>query len=313
MKHLRQLGMFIILLGFLSNVHASCYKGGDFIKTISFGNVIVQRDMPIGSTIASVVTGDYNGGKTMAGCTTDWTYRWERSQWPMLSDLGNKIYLTNLPGVGIRLTNTASGFVLPYDEAFYANEYVILTGNGIKAELIKIGDITGGALDSGRLARASVANQFYFADLHLTGVNNITSVACSVTTPAVNVPLGQRNKSEFSGIGSGTVWQDVNIMLDCNKDARINVRIDAIADRSGLPGVLAIDEQPGDMKAGGIGIQLYYRPDNKPVVFSQETFYYQSLYGGQEIVKLKARYCQTEANIIPGNANGTATFTLSYK
>lgn len=45
------------------------------------------------------------------------------------------------------------------------------------------------------LARASVANQFYFANVTLNGTNTITSESCSVTTNPVNVPLGDHDKA----------------------------------------------------------------------------------------------------------------------
>ncbi|MDH8549244.1 type 1 fimbrial protein, partial [Klebsiella pneumoniae] len=78
--------------------------------------VAVQRDAAVGSVIATATTGAYNGGNTIAGCSEAWTYRWELSKWGTLSSLGSNIYNTNVPGVGIRLTNTSSGKVLPYDQ-----------------------------------------------------------------------------------------------------------------------------------------------------------------------------------------------------
>ena len=40
-----------------------------------------------------------------------------------------------------------------------------------QGELIKTGDITSGTLTDGTLARASVVNQFYFANVTLNGTN----------------------------------------------------------------------------------------------------------------------------------------------
>lgn len=240
------------------------------------------------------------------------TYRWELSKWGTLSSLGSNIYNTNVPGVGIRLTNTSSGKVLPYDQSVGANVYIYIGGDGIKAELIKTGDITGGTLDSGMLARASVANQFYFANVTLNGTNTITSESCSVTTNPVNVPLGDHDKSEFSGPGSATARQTFNINLSCIQGARINVRIDATADSdAGVPGVIKLDSDP--VNASGVGVQLWYRYEDSPVQFGQERYYYTSPSGGNEYVQLQARYYQTTQSITAGKANATATFTLTYK
>lgn len=303
----------MILSGFWIPADASCNKKGNYVKSLSFGNVVVQRDIPIGSTIATAFTGAYHGGNAMAGCTTPWKYRWEMVLWSTLDNTGANVYHTNIPGVGIRLTNTAANRVLPYDQNNNGAVYVVINGDGIKGELIKTGDISGGILTLGTLARAFVVNHFHFAEVKLSGDNTVTSVACSVVIPTVNVPLGQHDKDEFSGIGSGTAWQDVNIMLNCDKNARINVRIDAQADDSMLPGVLKIDSSSEEANVSGVGVQLYFRDNNQPVRFGTTSFYYQSPYGGQETIRLKARYCQTKEKIVAGKANGTATFTLTYK
>ncbi|HCB1501502.1 TPA: type 1 fimbrial protein [Klebsiella michiganensis] len=279
---------------------------------ISFGNVMVQRDAAVGSVLATITTGAYNGGNTIAGCSEAWTFRQELTKWLTLSPQGNGVYNTNVPGVGIRMTSP-SGKVLPYDAPINANNYVVINGDGIKAELIKTGDISGGTLDTGVLARASVANQFYITNVTLNGTNTVTSMACSVTTNDVDVPLGQHKKSEFSGPGSATGWKAFNIGLDCDKSARINVQIDATQDPSNIAGVMKLDSASGDMAATGLGVQLYFVPDDSAVQFGQSRFYYTSPNGGSETVQLKARYYQTTSAITAGTANATATFTLTYK
>ena len=309
---LKSVGLVLALWSFSFVVQASCqFVNGvtaEIPGYISFGNIAVQRDAPVGSVIATATTGAYNGGNTIAGCTEAWTFRQELTKWQTLSAQGNGVYNTNVPGVGIRMTSP-SGKVLPYDLPINANTYVNINGDGIKAELIKTGDITGGTLDTGMLARASVVNQFYIANVTLNGNNTITSESCTVTTPTVNVPMDDHEKSEFSGVGSTTEWVNFDIGLTCDVGARINVRIDAAADPSASSqGVMQLDSGG----ASGVGIQLHYRPDDATVQYGQERFYWQSVYG-DEIVQLKARYYQTAQTITPGPANATATFTLTYK
>ncbi len=312
-------GFFLTLLLISFGVQATCkFSDGTSAETsgyISFGNVSVQRDAPVGSVIATAMTGAYNGGSTMAGCDTAWTYRWELSKWTTLSSSGSSIYSTNVAGVGIRLTNSGSNKTIPYDQAQGANSYIAVLGNGIKAELIKTGDISGGTLSTGMIARASVAGQFYFANVTLNGTNTITSESCSVTTPQVSVPLGSHDKSEFSGVGSTTAWQTFNIGLSCITGARINVRIDPSAGAAGsLTDVMALDDAGSSSTATGVGVQLWYQPNGGSAVkFGQETYYWTAGSGGTETVQLKARYYQTAQVITPGTANTTATFTLTYK
>lgn len=319
MRGLLKAGSVLLVLWLFSfGAQASCgYSAGVFDEVpgyVSFGSVVVQRDAAVGSVIATASTGAYHGGNTLAGCTTAWTYHWELSKWGTLSPLGGGIYNTNLPGIGIRLTNTSSGKVIPYDQSTNANTYVYISG--IKAELIKTGDITSGTLSTGVLARASAvaaASQLYFANVTLNGSNTVSSAACSVSTPTVDVPLGQHQKSEFSGVGSATEWETFSIGLDCDKSARINVQIDATQDPSNVPGVMKLDSTAGDVAASGVGVQVYFAPDDSAVQFGQSRYYDTSPNGGAETVQLKARYYQTSSAVTAGSANATATFTLSYK
>ena len=315
---MRKILFFLLLMiAVLPEVQATCSFYGGVTSEVSgylnFGNVVIQRDAQVGSTIATAITGAYNNGDGIAGCKREaWSARWELTQWGTLSGYGNGVYNTNLPGVGLRLSAASTGTTLPYETSYAYNAggtWVSSPGDGIKGDLIKTGDITSGTLTDGVLARASVVNQFYFANVTLNGTNTVKSEACTVTTPSVDVPMGDHDKSEFSGAGSSTDWVSFDIGLSCDVGARINVRIDATADASaGSQGVMLIDSGG----ASGVGIQLHYRPDDTAVQYGQERFYWQSVYG-DEIVQLKARYYQTAGSITPGAANGTATFTLSYK
>ena len=292
--------------GFASNL------AGEIGNAISFGNVSVQRDTPVGIVIATAVTGAYNGGNNIAGCNESWIYRWEMSQWRTQSAIGNRIYATNLPGVGIRLTNIGSRKQLPYDQRVPPNTSVYI-GAGMKAELIKTGAITPGTLTPGVLARASIDSRFYFANVTLGGTNTVTTTACTILTPELYVLLGDHEKSNFYGPGAYTEWKDFWIELECDKDARIYVQVDAEQDPTNVPGVMKLDSAPGDIAATGVGVQLYFAPDDRAVRFGQRRIYYISPGGGTETVQFKARYYQTAPRVSAGVASATATFTLTYR
>ncbi len=306
------------LMMFPFMARASCYLTGgvtsELSGSINFGHVIVQHDLAVGSAIATATTGAYNGGDRIAGCNNPWNYRWEMTQWGTLSALGQHIYKTNVPGVGIRLTNMASGEVLPYEDSRGVVD-VVITGDGIKAELIKTGDIAGGTLTPGVLARASASDStsapLYFANVALTGTNSIESASCELTPTSLRkeVILGDHSPKDFSGVGSTTDWVDFDISLICNPGARLSVTFMAGAEPSAdSKGVMKLD--PGG--ASGVGVQLYYQRTDKPVLFGISHFY-QTAITPQNDIKLKARYYQTEQTITPGVANATATFTVMYK
>ncbi|MGY2910504.1 hypothetical protein [Ewingella americana] len=94
---------------------ASCYwdpNGSQKVITnnISFGNVIVQRDTPVGGVIASVSSGDIDGRKKLFACTEAWQDVDTMVRFTTLSSYGNNVYNTNIAGVGIRI-NTSYGYV----------------------------------------------------------------------------------------------------------------------------------------------------------------------------------------------------------
>lgn len=301
---------------------ASCsfYSGvsGEVPGYLNFGKVVVQRDVPIGSVLATAVTGAYNNNNPIAGCTREaWTARWEMTKWGTLSGYGSNVYKTNLPGVGLRLSSTVSGRILPFEGRYPYNasgSWATLPGEGIKGELIKIGNITSGTLTNGMLARASVVNKFYFANITLNGTNTVTAAACTVTSSSVNVPLGDYGKGVFTRQGTTTAWHPFNIDLVCDKSASINVQINAAQALSNIAGVMKLDNAGSRDTATGIGIQLWYVPNGgRPVQFGQQSHYYTSPYGGRETLQMQARYYQVAQDVTPGKANATATFTLSYK
>lgn len=147
----------------------------------------------------------------------------------------------------------------------------------------------------------------------LWGRSRIVIPTCTLLSSTIDVPLGKHLKSEFSGPGSATPWQPFNIPLSCDKDAKINVRIDADADVSSTPGVMTLDSQPGDMAAtGGRYSALVSAQWRKRGGIWPGNLLLHIYLQWQCVVKLKARYYQTGSRVIAGIANGTATFTITY-
>ncbi|MCG3487376.1 MULTISPECIES: hypothetical protein [Salmonella] len=143
---MRKVICFLLLMLVVSPIaRASCsfYSGvsGEVPGYLNFGNVVVQRDAPIGSVLATAVTGAYNNGNAIAGCTREaWTARWELTQWGTLSGYGNGVYNTNLVGVGLRLSAAQTGKVLPYEGSYPYNaggSWASIPGDGIKGSLSK--------------------------------------------------------------------------------------------------------------------------------------------------------------------------------
>jgi type 1 fimbria pilin len=318
--YLLQIFIFSVLMVLTVKIDAKCLPvNGWQNRYLSFAfphRLAVPSDLPVGRVFYETEISENHHDEKYASCigVNPRGVRYING-WMTNSD---GVAATNIPGVGIRihwLYPAGRRIRVPTDPYEMLNHPAGLywvDGPRWKVELIKIGDIPGGSLATGNYAGYNINNIFYNI-LNVTDGGNIVSTGCSLLSPEVMVPLGRHLKSEFTHRGAVTQWQNFDINLNCNRGTKIHIQIDAIADGSGVPGVMTLDHQQGDMVARGVGIQIGYRTDTGgAVVFGQEKEYWTSLYGKNELVKLQARYYQTDQQVTAGTANGTATFTLTY-
>ncbi|UUT22998.1 fimbrial protein [Pseudomonas sp. T8] len=282
------------------------------VNNINFGTVTIQRDTPVGAILATrsttISTGDYT-------CTSSYSFTFNISKYPTPSSYGNKVYNTNIAGVGLLLEYTYNGTTYPLPIAPSP------TWNGsagtwhhigsYKASLIKtsVGSTGGGNLTPGTLAFDSVDTLRVF-DLNLTGVNTIVPVACSVTNTSINVPMGNVQRSTFTGVGYEGSPVQFLIPLNCDAGTRVNFRLDATADSSGVPGVMAINSSVTGNAASGVGIKI--TRNGAPVTFGTTVPVAVTANSGTYNIPLIAQYYQTSPAVKAGQANGTATFTMTY-
>jgi len=302
--------------------------------TINPGTITVQRDATVGQPISdwfesplvffrncefdSEIPGWRRGGiETTNSASSGLTYGYYR------------VFDTNLAGVGMIVEVTSADNALT--DSFFYNTYLQAGQTSADAwsqdiyakakyeasakariRLIKTGAISGGVL-AGNIGQLHHRMQQRIPTIPVTfSGGTINVVSCSVTTPNINVPLGKQAKSSFKGVGSGTEWQSFDIQLSCIKGARINVRLAATAaPATTRKDVMRLDPESGDIAAKGVGIQLGYRMGYELEL--GKTLLYETSKFDTEFILLRARYYQTEENVIAGKANGTATFTLTYK
>lgn len=289
---------------------ASCYwdpNGSQKVITnnISFGNVIVQRDTPVGGVIASVSSGDIDGRKKLFSCTEAWQDVDTMVRFTTLSSYGNNVYNTNIAGVGIRVW-TSYGFV-PTSIDLLPTQPISLYPRTIDLIKTSTGSVGAGTLTTGEIVRNYPRQDPSFHTvLALTGTSTITPVACSVNTTVINVNLDDADASDFKGVGSTAKPKDFNIGLNC--DAGTNVKLTLDGNSAGPDGVLSINTGPN--QASGIGIQVLN--GTKPVVLGQQLSLGTAGKSGDIELPLVAQYYQTDAYIVGGLTNATATFTMSY-
>ncbi|TCW81157.1 hypothetical protein C5O80_23620 [Burkholderia sp. SRS-46] len=151
------------------------------------------------------------------------------------------------------------------------------------------------------------------------GFGNISfqPTTCKTTTPSVAVDLGTHMITASSGIGSGagstSPSKGFAIGVSCDTGVAGAFEVDLLLEGTAIDasnGVLALSSKS---TAGGVGIQLL-KGDGTPVELGTPWKVSDSPSASANFtVPLSARYYQTGAKATPGSANGSATFTVTYK
>lgn len=308
--------LFVISLAIASaSSFATCTAIGTINKTINFGNVVVQRDTPVGTVIATT----YSSATGMtASCTAPNGYEYDKMMYQGgVSTNISQVYQTNIPGVGIYGYHDSARWVFLNPSN---SQYISIASGGSQNDygqtfqLIKTGAIT-----SGTLARSVVAQVSYDGSPNTPGIvinmgsGTVTQVACSINTPNVNVPLDPMLSSSFTAINSTLGAKPFTIGLSCDAGARINASLSFTQNaETSNNSVIALTGAGTSSVATGVGIQLLYGgtilTNNNNIVLKTST-------GGQEFPAgaFTARYFQTKSTVTTGDANATATLNLTYQ
>lgn len=303
--------------------------------TIAAGTITVQRDTPVNSYMTQVIESaaaqvysgcsGYNAGENDVVGIKNYN--------KVLGSIdGLAVYETNIPGVGYILGSHAS-FAGAYGCSFGDNigtvihagktqqQSCAINGNGFDANsaweqpFIRLVNMGAGANAGGTLT--GIIGYVYGGNgsqgwLHevpvmISGVVNVT--ACSVSTPVVNVPLGEYVTSEFTAVNHTTPPVSVPVTLDCLAGARINAVVSADADTStNLQGAIKL----ASGGASGVAVQVMDK-NNAPVKLNQKFVVDTTLADGQYNFDWKARYLQTQSAVTTGDANAFATLSLTYE
>jgi len=306
--------IMIVGLGMHQFGHAACTAQQSNYLYATLGDVVVQRDTPVGTQLKSYYITPNNQPYDMC---TNGGYEYYQMSYPGTQKTSiSNVYTTNIPGVGISVLNNGGGnyFTQPASARYISgtsmginNAYTIVT-------LYKIGEITSGSLINTRIAVEYNEDGSSGLNVYLTGTNNVTVVACSLTTPSLTFPIGNVLASKF-GNSVGTIpagaQNTQNLGLNCDANANINVTLSGTqnADVSDTS-VLALTGQGSSDVASGVGVQLLY--NNSPLKLNNRIVLKKSS-GGQETFPLVARYYQTKSTVTTGKANASATLDLTYQ
>lgn len=308
------------------------------LTTLSPQNITVQRDIPVGSVIGTQIT---SGTVAAYSCTNSdpklsYQQMGIKGYGTYVGNFnGRRVYKTNIEGVGYAIGGvsvSACGGTTRWVDGVTGtadgnpNNRTICSVNGIfdsqpitlKAMITfyKTAEVTGSGTVTARNVGAFILrnNQSGWfspeSDINISSFN-VTTLACTVNTPVISVPMGSVNKNEFSGLGSwpGNVnTRNFTIPLICNAGTRVNVRLDGNVNDA-AKGVININSARDG--ASGVGIQLLH--GNNPLMLGVPFFSGENLTQGRYDIPFQARYFQTGNVINPGTANASATFTLTYQ
>lgn len=315
--------ILLILASFLicNNAIAVCsYPSGSGYKsrTVTFPDVIVQRDTPAGATLATQQTATYTSATTFVSCGPgeSLTMAYGISQFVNMSSI-DKVYDTNIPGIGMRVKWTINNSLWPYNAyvAAVPNTGIGVAPQGtVTVELIKtVWDAVGaGYITPGEVASITATNLGKVSDIQLT-MAKIVPVQCTITTPNLVFPLGDMSISDFGTTVGFTPGKTNTQLLGLNCDPNANVNVFLLGSQNpdvSNTSVLALSNQGNSDVAKGVGVQILY--NGSPMTRSSNLVLKKSA-GGQEMFPLTARYYQTKTSVTPGTASAIATLSVVYQ
>ena len=334
---LKKIGFLAVSLFAYNHTNANCTLSKGFTTVdipMTIGKIVVKPNDPIG-TILQKNTFSISPNNSTATCNraSDQIIAALPLNYP-ISPIGNNVYATNIPGIGIRLYREAadasdfSGYY-PYRRTLTPNQTYTLSPGYFVMEVIKTAMTTGsGALVAGRYSTYYVSGQQNRPFLTTTVLSNapilIASSSCEIQSGVDSpVQLPTVMKSAFRAIGSTQGEQNFNLSILCNGGENnsgiatsntISLSFDYNSDTSNNQ--VINNSAANSIKANGVGVELLWNLNgaNKPIqkatklnigsVSSNQTVEYD--------IPLTARYYQTATNVTAGEVKATATVTIQY-
>lgn len=298
---------------------------------LNAGNIVVQRDTPVGTVVATIDDSALGGRNNFFLCTTGgFTTQWAPGSggFAPVTYGGQTLYQSGIAGLAWRVvTNGAGSTAGRYGTGALPRSITGLactsgTGNyrlcggtwgNYRLQLVKIAATTGsGPLTAGSITKALVVGESNIMNYTIAS-GSVQTVACSVTNSNIQVTMHTTKNSDFSGMGSTSGETAFNISLNC--DAATNVKMTISPGSSGAAdaaaGVLKLNNAGAADTASGIGVQVLY--NSAPLALGALLTIATTTADGAYDIPMKARYIQNAATITPGKADANATFTMTYQ
>ncbi|MTB38709.1 MULTISPECIES: fimbrial protein [unclassified Providencia] len=296
---------------------------------MQFGRVIVSPDLPVGSVIQEKTwpmkeTGSYwavcYGGTVLDAIVTA----------KGVTEGPNKVYNTNIPGIGLRFQRMGA-VAMTYPDTYKVKGEskkkinVYLAGSTFKLQIIKTAENTGsGRITQGEYTRYGYKpNSVEPAIITYLSADAITIVfpSCKITTGAnQDVHLDTVRRTEFRGRGTTAGEKQFPINLLCN--GGVSISPDSVSVNMNFYGTLARNTTAKDgvlantaksSSAQGIGVQVL--TDKREKLHWGETYKVGELATARDKainMNYIARYYQHEDKISAGEVQAKMQFNITY-
>lgn len=275
-------------------------------------NISVPRDVAVGTELGRV-TYALPASMNYASCSTAGTMVLDRrlSSTPHLPPTPDKVYPTNLPGIGVKFLYGSTA--LPYQSSLSTpagQTWSMSANTTFSYVFVATGPVSGGIVDGADLPTASfeLGGRAYFV---VQAISSMRFTALSCKTPDVTVDMGTVRAVDMKSVGATSTPVSFKVAAN-NCPAGIskisyqfkapNGVLDAAA------GVVALSD---DSTARGFALKLM---DENGAALRFDSPYPINVAptGGSYALPLKAAYYRTSRTISSGSANAILTFTMNY-
>lgn len=278
----------------------------------------VDRDAPVGTLLWD--SGWSETGEIALSCDMNSKRKLGYTKTLSLSSSGNPgVYNSGVPGVGIKVLHyfaqdTVGDEIVQSPPVEYAHGDIKAESKGkYKVQLIVTGPVKSGITRFSSPLAYQEINGLVTDTLTLTNTSTrVNTVGCQLNDTAIFVDLGDHDQHEFHrGVGYTTSPQAFSIALLCDEGTKVDIKIEAQTAESGETGIMALDEDNNSAK--GLGIQLLRGDGTTPFVLNKQVYLTEARNNKEIRIPFKARYYQISRSVTEGNANATATFTMTYR
>lgn len=279
-------------------------------QALSFGTVSVPKDAAPGAVLAEKSTAAWNSPQFK--CIKP-TRTGSLSLYGTPSSLGDRIYDTNIPGIGIRIYFYNGNYgerVLPESEYIAWTFKAQLSNAHFRVQLIKTGEVTaGGNLLTGTLARAGYDHQAQaWVDLVDARIEP-QRPTCAFVSRRLVFALGKVDARDLALAGSSHWATQSLVVTGCTNASQMLLSFTGTADANES----SLFKLSGADAATGVAVELRSDdPDAQALPNSPVPLLLPARTEGQTL-GFRARYRTTGATLSPGAANTHITVNVAYR